>query len=72
MGGKWSVISHNIRLAFIVVVTEILRDETMVDKLMYFAHDDSQNHPFCRLQLVIETFGNSTSEPTNKVPKAYK
>ena len=27
-------------------------------------YDDTQNYPFCRLQLVIETFGHST-ELTN-------
>ena len=32
----------------------------MADKLMYIANDDTQNCPFCRLQLVVETFGNST------------
>ena len=32
----------------------------MADKLMYIPDDDTQNYPFCRLQLVIETFGHST------------
>ena len=25
----------------------ILRDKTMVDRLMYFPNDDKQNYPFC-------------------------
>ena len=35
-------------------------DETMADKLMYISNDDTQNYPFCRLQLAVETFGQST------------
>ena len=27
--------------------SEILRDNTMADKLMYFPNDDMQNYPFC-------------------------
>ena len=27
---------------------------------MYIPNDDTQNYLFCRLQLVVETFGNST------------
>ena len=48
----------------------------MADKLSYIPNDDTQNHSFCRLQLVVETFGYSTYEPTNqnsiKVPKVVK
>ena len=36
----------------------------MGDKLMYFPNNDTQNYPFCRLQLVVETFGQ-LNEPTN-------
>ena len=32
------------------------RDKTMADKLMYIPNDFIQNCPFCRLQLVVETF----------------
>ena len=38
----------------------IITDKTMADKLMYIPSDDTQNYPFCRLQLVVETFGNLT------------
>ena len=38
----------------------------MVDKLMYNPDDDTQNYPFYGLQLVVETFGHSTNEPTNQ------
>ena len=31
----------------------------MADKLIYIPNDDIQNYPFCRLQLVAETFENS-------------
>ena len=33
----------------------------MVDKLMCISNDDTQNYPFCGLQLVVEMF-----EPTNQ------
>ena len=32
----------------------------MADKLMNIPNDDSQNYPFCILQLVIETIGHWT------------
>ena len=32
----------------------------MADKLMYIPNDDTQNYPFCNLQLVVETFGHLT------------
>ena len=37
------------------------RDKTMADKLMYKPNDDTQNYLFCRLQLVVETFGHLTN-----------
>ena len=46
----------------------------MADKLMYIPNDDTQIQPFCRLQLVIETFGHSTLWTNklkfNKSPKS--
>ena len=48
----------------------------MADKLMCTSNDDTQNYPFCRLQLVVKTFGHSTydNEPTNQnsIPKVVK
>ena len=38
----------------------------MADKLMYIPNDDTQNHPFCRLQLVVEKFGLDLTEQTNQ------
>ena len=38
----------------------IYREQTMADKCMYISDDDTENYPFCRLQLMVETFGNST------------
>ena len=35
-------------------------NETMASKLIYIPNDDAQNYPFCRLQLVVETFEHST------------
>ena len=48
----------------------------MADKLMYTPNDDTQNYPYCSLQLVVKTFGYRTYEPTNQnsiiVPKVVK
>ena len=47
----------------------------MADLLMYIPNEDTQNYPFCRLQLVIKTVELNTQlyEPKNqnliKVPK---
>ena len=44
----------------------------MADELMYIP----KNYPFCKLQLVVETFRHSLAEPANKnsikVPKLSK
>ena len=38
--------------------------KTMTDKLMYILNDDTQNYPFYKLQLVVETFRlNSINQP---------
>ena len=48
----------------------------MADKLMYIPYDDTQTNPFCRFQLVIETFGHSThynnQYKINRGPKVVK
>ena len=46
----------------------------MADKLMYIPNDKTQNYPFCRLKLVVETFGNLTSsyQISLKVPLVFK
>ena len=39
----------------------------MGDKLKYIHNNnDTQNYSFCRLQLVVETFGLQINEPTNQ------
>ena len=46
----------------------------MDDELMFIPNDDTQNYNFCRLQLVVETFG--LYEPKNQnsinVPKVVE
>ena len=37
----------------------------MADKLMYIPTDDTQNYPFCRLELVVETFEHSNQNSKN-------
>ena len=34
----------------------VIKDKTMADKLMYIHNYDTQNRPFCRLQLGVKTF----------------
>ena len=33
----------------------MLRDKTMADKLMYIPNDDTNNYPFCRLKLLVQS-----------------
>ena len=47
-------------------------DKTMANKLMYTPNDDTQNYPFSRLQLEVETFGHSTNQNLMKFPKVVK
>ena len=48
----------------------------MANKLKYITNVNTQNYPFCRLQLVVETFNTKSNEPTNqssiKVTKVVK
>ena len=48
----------------------------MADKLIYKPNDDTQNYPFCRLQILVKTFGHLTKETENqnsiKVPRIRK
>ena len=48
----------------LTLLSGILRDKTMVDKLMciQFPNDDTQNYPFCRLKLHLDIQFN---EPTD-------
>ena len=43
----------------------------MADKIEYIPNDDIQNYPFCRLQLVVKMFGQSTNQKLNKSPQSY-
>ena len=45
---------------------KIYRDRTIAVKFMYIPNDDTQNYPFCKLQLVVETFW--PNKPTNQNP----
>ena len=48
----------------------------MADKLMYIHNDDTQNYPFCGLQLMVEMFGCSTEwtnqSKFNTSPQGFK
>ncbi len=38
----------------------------MGDELVYIPKNNTQNYPFCRLQLVAEQLDTQLNEPTNK------
>ena len=45
----------------------------MDDKLIYIPNVNTQNYPFCRIQLVVKMhFNNSTNQNSFKVPKVVK
>ena len=46
----------------------------MADKFLYILNNNTQNYPFCRLKLVVETFELSkpTNENSGKIPKIVK
>ena len=44
----------------------------MSDKLMYILNDNTQNYPFCRLQLVDTQPNEATNENSITVPKVFK
>ena len=39
----------------------------MAYEWIYIPNDDTQNYPYCRLQLVIKTMDTQLNEPTTKV-----
>ena len=47
----------------------------MANKLMNIPNDDTQNYPFCRIELMFKTLYALLNEPTNqnsiKVPKVF-
>ena len=38
----------------------------MADKSMYIPNDDTQNYPFFRLKIVVESSDTELDEPTNQ------
>ena len=44
----------------------------MADNQMYITNDDTQNYPFSRLKLLIETFEKPSNQTSLKVPKVFK
>ena len=55
-------------LKIYVVITGILMDKTMADKLIYTpnVNSNTQNYLFCRLKLVVETFDTQLKKSTNQ------
>ena len=50
----------------------ISRDKKMADKLMHNSNNYIQNYPFCRLQLVIDTFGMDSDTKLNEQIRIFK
>ena len=46
-----------ISIKILLLSSGILGDKTIEDKLIYLSNDDTQNQPFCRLQLRDSSFG---------------
>ena len=44
----------------------------MADKFLYIHNYDTQNYPFCTLQLMVETLGHSDLIKYKKVPKGFE
>ena len=44
----------------------------MPDKLMHIPNDETQDYYFCRLQIVVEIFGHSTSKFEYKSSQVVK
>ena len=42
------------RLKIKYILLIIIRDKTMADNLIYTHNDDTQNYPFCILQLIVD------------------
>ena len=40
----------------------VIKGQSMTDALMYIPNDDTQNYFYCRLQLVVKTFGHSNNQ----------
>ena len=40
----------------------IFYNKTMDDKFMHIPNDDPQNYPFCKLELVVETFNTQLNK----------
>ena len=47
-----------------------LKTKTMADKLMYIQNKDMQKYPFCRLKLVVETFGDLINQICFEIVKS--
>ena len=67
LGGGWDEHQHLMNPMFLQVdnhvPTDLYRDETMADKLMYIPSDDTKNYPFCRFQLEVERLNTQINEP---------
>ena len=46
-------------ITFYAILSGILRDKTMEDKLIYIPNDDKHNYPFCWLKLLVEKFDSN-------------
>ena len=50
----------------------ISRHKKLADKLMHILNNYIQNYPFCRLQLVIDTFGMDSDTKLNEPIRIFK
>ena len=50
----------------ILLISGILRDKTIDDKLTYFPNDDKQKYSFCRLNVLVECLDTNSFDPKIK------
>ena len=55
-----SMIVFLLAMCYVYQLTYIPRDKIIAEKLLYIPNDDTPDYPFCILQIVVETFGQST------------
>ena len=62
-GGQTETNTHRVAsllINYMEITLITFRDKTMADKFMHIQNDATQNYPFYRLKLVVETFEHST------------
>ena len=60
------VLFEQISIKSKTIMSGVLGDKTMDDKLIYIPNDDKQNFPFCRLKLLVISLNTNGLNPSNQ------